>query len=172
VALSPTTDPYAPGAGTTPAVMAGRRTERVMFERLLDRLEAGRSSSGLILSGPRGFGKTILLNEFQQTARSRGWFTAFEEVRPGVSFAKVLAVLSHRVLMEMSTKKRMAARVRRALGVLKAFTRVSALGVKLEIDVDAVLGTADSGLLELDLSALFVELGEVARDGAPASSWD
>jgi hypothetical protein len=37
-------------------------------------------------------------------------------------------------------------------------------GVELNIDVDAIHGPADSGDLASDLAALFVELGEVARD--------
>ena len=48
-------------------------------------------------------------------------------------------------------------------GILKAFTLRLPGGPELTIDVDAVHGPADSGDLT-DLSGLFVELGEVARD--------
>jgi hypothetical protein len=54
--------------------------------------------------------------------------------------------------------------VKRALGILKAFNLRLADGVEISLDVEAVFGPADSGDLASDLAALFVELGEVARD--------
>ena len=51
-----------------------------------------------------------------------------------------------------------------ALGVLKAFSIRLPDGPEIGIDIDAVLGPADSGDLSMDLAGLFVELGEVARD--------
>jgi hypothetical protein len=48
--------------------------------------------------------------------------------------------------------------------VLKAFSMRLPGGPELSIDVEAIYGPADSGDLATDLSALFVELGEVAGD--------
>jgi hypothetical protein len=64
----------------------------------------------------------------------------------------------------MDARKRIGARVRRALGMLKAFSVRFPNGPEFAIDVEAVHGPADSGDLATDLSGLFVELGEVARD--------
>ena len=47
---------------------------------------------------------------------------------------------------------------------MKAFSLRIPNGPELSIDVDAVMGPADSGELGADLSGLFVELGAVARD--------
>ena len=65
--------------------------------------------------------------------------------------------------LEMSRRHRVAANVRRVLGILKAFTAVSALGVTLSIDADAVTGAADTGIFSRDLRRLFVEIGELAQ---------
>ena len=69
-----------------------------------------------------------------------------------------------RVLLSMDARRRIGERARRALGVLKAFSIRLPGGPELSIDVDAVHGPADSGDLATDLSGLFVEVGEVARD--------
>jgi hypothetical protein len=70
-----------------------------------------------------------------------------------------------RELLSMDAKRRIGDRVRRALGILKAFSlRFGPPGFELSLDVDPVPGPADSGELALDLAALFVEIGEVARD--------
>ena len=64
----------------------------------------------------------------------------------------------------MDARRQIGDRILRSLGILKAFTLRLPGGPELTIDVDAVHGPADSGDLAMDLSGLFVELGEVARD--------
>jgi hypothetical protein len=161
--MDPRNSPYAPGAGTTPITLAGRDDVLERFDVTLSRLEAGRPDVAPLITGSRGSGKTVLLNELVRNAQERGWFVASEEVIPGTSLSDLIAVLAHEVLLEMSRKQRVAANVRRVLGVLKAFTAVSALGVTLNIDVDAVTGTADTGIFSRDLRHLFIEIGNLAR---------
>jgi hypothetical protein len=54
--------------------------------------------------------------------------------------------------------------VKRALGVLKAFTYTLPDGSTISINVDAVTGSADSGLLAEDVTSLLVAVGEAAVD--------
>jgi hypothetical protein len=117
-----------------------------------------------MLTGLRGTGKTVLLNEFEDIAIGRGYFHEHIEVSEDGNLAPALASALRRVLLGMDAKKRIGEGVRRALGVLKAFNLRIPDGAELSIDVEAVLGPADSGDLATDLSGLFVELGEVARD--------
>jgi hypothetical protein len=162
--MDPRDDPFVPAAGVPPLALIGRDDVVIEFTVALDRLQEGRFGAAPLITGPRGSGKTVLLNELVVRARERGWFAASEEVIPKTPLSQLIVVLAHEMLMEMSLTKRATAQVRRALGVLKAFTAVSAFGLKLNIDADAVHGTADSGLFERDLRSLFVELGEAARD--------
>lgn len=143
--------------------MVGRGDLLERFDVALDRLENGRSAMGPLITGPRGSGKTAVLNALAAHATSRGWFVAGAEVIPGTPLSDLVAVIAHEVLDTMSRGNRTVERVKRALGVLKAFTAVSALGVSLSIDVDAVRGTADSGILAHDLRRLLVEISELAR---------
>jgi hypothetical protein len=160
--MDPRLSPYSPGAGTRPVAFRGREDIVEEFEIILDRLEAGRAAAAPLITGPRGSGKTVLFNALVDLARARGWAVGAEEAVPGAPLPTLVALLAREALLSMSTRHRLTDRIRRALGVLKAFASVSVVGIRLDIDVDAVTGTADTGILELDLRRLLVELGEIA----------
>lgn len=143
--------------------LAGRDDVLERFDVTLSRLESGRPDVAPLITGSRGLGKTVLLNKLVQNAKQRGWFVASEEAIPGTPLSALIAILAHEVLLEMSRRHRIAANVRRVLGILKAFTAVSALGVTLNIDADAVTGTADTGIFSRDLRRLFIEIGTLAQ---------
>jgi hypothetical protein len=129
----------------------------------LQRLLLGTNSQSQLLTGLRGTGKTVLLNEFEDLAEGRGYFHEYIEVNEDGVLAPAIAAALRRVLLAMDAKRRIGDAVRRALGVLKAFTLRIPNGPELIIDVDAVLGPADSGELGADLAGVFVEVGSVAR---------
>ena len=55
-------DPFRPGEGRLPPHLAGREREQAVFRKFLEDLRAGDpASSGVVLYGPRGNGKTALL---------------------------------------------------------------------------------------------------------------
>ena len=67
-------NPFQPGRGVMPPLLAGRESELAEAERLLDRLREGRSpSQDLLFYGPRGNGKTTLLMELKRRSRERGF---------------------------------------------------------------------------------------------------
>lgn len=157
--VDPRESPYATSPGAPPPCMAGREKLLESFDVTLHRLEHGKSATAPMLSGAPGMGKTVVLNEFVRISRERGWFTAVDEVGPTTRLPKLVAMLARDVLLEMSSRRRLTARVQRALGVLKAFTGVKAFGIELSIDATAVPGPADTGDLARDLRGLFDELG-------------
>jgi hypothetical protein len=161
--MDPVLNPYNPGAGTRPPALVGRDAEISAMDIAIQRLKRGANGRSQLLTGLRGVGKTVLLNEFEDLARGRDYFCQHIEVSEDGSLAPLLAAALRRVLLAMDAKKRMGEGVRRALGVLRAFTIRIPDGPELSIDVDAVYGPADSGDLAADLAGLFVELGEVAR---------
>jgi hypothetical protein len=134
------------------------------MDTALQRLRLGRDGRSQMLTGLRGVGKTVLLNEFEQLADARGFFHDHIEVTEEGSLAPRLVTAFRRILLLMDAKRRIGDRSRRALGVLKAFSLRLPDGPELHVEVDAVYGPADSGDLASDLAGLFVELGEVARD--------
>jgi hypothetical protein len=161
--MDPVRNPYNPGAGTRPPALVGRDAQIEAMDVTLQRLLRGSNSQSQLLIGLRGTGKTVLLNEFEDLADGRGYFHEYIEVNEDGTLAPAIAAALRRVLLAMEAKRRIGEAVRRALGVLKAFTLRIPDGPELSIDVDAVLGPADSGELGADLAGLFVEVGSVAR---------
>jgi hypothetical protein len=162
--MDPVRNPYSPGAGTRPPALVGREREIEAMDIALQRLLIGRDGRSQMLTGLRGVGKTVLLNEYEMLAEGRGYFHEHIEVSEEGDLPIRLASAFRRVLLAMDARRRIGDRIRRSLGVLKAFTLKLPGGPELSIDVDAVPGPADSGDLATDLAGLFVELGEVSRD--------
>ena len=77
-------NPFRPGAGAIPPVLAGRDADLDVAGRLLDSLVRGRApSQGLLFFGPRGNGKTALLARIAEETRRRRMRA---EDLPGASF--------------------------------------------------------------------------------------
>ena len=161
--MDPVANPFNPGAGTRPPALVGREGQIDAMDVTLQRLLRGTNGQSQMLTGLRGVGKTVLLNEFEESALSHGYFHEHIEVSEDGVLAPAIAAAMRRVLLSMDAKRRIGDAVQRALGVLKAFTLRIPDGPELSIDVDAVHGPADSGDLGADLAGLFVELGQVAR---------
>ena len=62
-------NPFNPGPGLMPPLLAGREREQNKLHKALDKLLNGTvAPRGMLLSGPRGMGKTVLLEWFLQEA--------------------------------------------------------------------------------------------------------
>ena len=56
-------NPFRPGRGTTPPYLAGRENEQGRLKQILAEMSAGRPpAADMVMYGPRGMGKTVLLN--------------------------------------------------------------------------------------------------------------
>lgn len=164
--VDPVRNPFSPGAGTRPPALVGREREIEAMDVALRRLLLGRDGRSQMLTGLRGVGKTVLLNEYELLAEGRGFFHEHIEINEDGDLPVRLASALRRLLLAMDARRRIGDRIQRALGVLKAFSIRLGGGLELGIDVDPVFGPADSGDLATDLAGLFVELGEVSRDHA------
>ncbi len=142
----------------------GRDKQLADLDVALQRLLRRRDGRGQLLTGLRGVGKTVLLNEFERIADERGFFHAHIEIEENGRLPGRLAAALRTVLLQMDAKRRIGDRARRALGVLKAFSVRIPDGPEFGVEIESILGPADSGNLAQDLAGLFVEIGEVARD--------
>ena len=126
---------------------------------------AGRSSQSQILLGLRGTGKTVLLNKIEGLAEDEGYLTSFVEAPEARSLAELLYPQMRQVLRKLSNVEAARAAVNSALSGLRNFASVFKVAVgEMEIGVEPVPGSADSGDLELDLTEMFALIGRAARD--------
>ncbi|RZU33712.1 ATP-binding protein [Blastococcus saxobsidens] len=169
--MDPVRNPYAPGAGQRPPELAGRDTELTAFDVVLERIAHGRPERSLVLTGLRGVGKTVLLNQLRSAAISRGWGTGKIEARPEQSLRRPVSSALHMALRELGPRHGDQDSVAEVLGVVKAFAqRVAPADAKVRdrwqpgIDVPAATGRADSGDMEIDLVELLSDAAGVAAD--------
>lgn len=71
-------NPFRPGNGIEPPYLAGRTEYLQEFSRALDVFEEGLPRNYLVF-GPRGTGKTVLMNHFSLIARQKGWLHVTRE---------------------------------------------------------------------------------------------
>ena len=65
--------PFTPGFGDAPPFLAGREREERVISRIVSRLASNAARpSGLVIYGPRGNGKTVLLDWTARLARNHG----------------------------------------------------------------------------------------------------
>lgn len=162
--MDPIRNPYNPGAGTRPAALVGRDAELDAFDVAVARLALGKSSKSMLLTGLRGVGKTVLLNEFGVIAGRREWVHEALEARDDLDFPRAMATLVRKSVLQLSRGERTGERVRRALGTLKSFHVRWDIPDGGTIDIDPFAGLGDSGMLETDLGELLMELGHLAAD--------
>jgi hypothetical protein len=169
--MDPVRNPYAPGAGQRPPELAGRDTELSAFDVVLERIAHGRPERSLVLTGLRGVGKTVLLNQLRSAAISRGWGTGKIEARPEQSLRRPVSSALHMALRELGPRHKDQESIEEVLGVLKAFAlRETPADAKVRdrwqpgIDVPAATGRADSGDMEIDLVELLSDAAGVAAD--------
>ena len=88
-------NPYTPGAGTRPSVLAGRASQLALIQSLADQVEAGKQANPIIFTGLRGMGKTSLLYHARELLRAKGWLAGYYEVRrdvePGIAIQTIVA---------------------------------------------------------------------------------
>jgi len=156
-------NPYTPDMGARPPFLAGREPELGYLRELLDQLGHGGTQKHLVITGLRGVGKTVLLNEFESLCEASGWHGEAREVSEESRIADLVARSARRALVEMSSTRRAGDAVRRALGALKAFT-ITVGDVAFNLDVAALEGVADSGDLAEDMRDLLVEVGLAADE--------
>ena len=71
--MNPITNPFSPGAGAPPPELVGRDGVLEQARILLGRVRLKRPEKSLLLTGLRGVGKTVLLNEIERMARKDGY---------------------------------------------------------------------------------------------------
>ena len=119
------------------------------------------------MTGLRGVGKTVLLNEIERMALGEGYRTIHIEAHEEKQLATILAPHLRKLLYELDRIAGAGDKVRRGIRVLKSFIstiKVTYEDVEFGIDTDPEKGAADSGDLGVDLPNLFTAVAEAAQE--------
>ena len=122
----------------------------------------------MIVTGLRGVGKTVLLEHFRQIAAQQKWVVIDREItkHDEDDFRRSLSAWMRTAILGLSPRDRWSDRLKAALGVLRSFSlSVDPEGrLSAGIDVGVEYGVADQGILQHDVTDLFVAAGEAARE--------
>ena len=165
--MDPIKNPFSPGAGSPPPELVGRDGVLEQARVLLGRVKAKRPEKSILLTGLRGVGKTVLLNEIDRLAHGQGYRTIVVEAHEQKSLAALLVPPLRRLLFDLDRIAGIGDKARRGLAVLKGFMdgmNLSVGEIEVSLDIDAEKGTADSGDIESDLPNLFVAVAEAADE--------
>lgn len=160
-------NPFSPGAGSPPPELAGRDGILEQAHVLLGRVLRKRPEKSILMTGLRGVGKTVLLNEMERMAIADGYRTILVEAHEDKPLALLLVPHLRRLLFELDRIAGAGDKARRGLAVLKSFIsaiKITVGDVEFGLDTDPEKGSADSGDLEIDLPNLFVAVAEAAEE--------
>ena len=105
----PGPNPFRPGFGVSPRVLAGRDELVEEFDTALDE-GPGSPLRSVLVSGARGMGKTVILNELEEVARGRGWLVV-RLPETGDLLEELAATLLPRLLAEHDSERAVHRRV-------------------------------------------------------------
>lgn len=160
-------NPFSPGAGSPPPELAGRDGILEQAHVLLGRVRQKRPEKSILMTGLRGVGKTVLLNEIERMAIKNDYRTILVEAHEAKPLALLLVPHLRRLLFELDRIAGVGNKARRGLAVLKSFVgsiKVSVGDVEFGLDTEPEKGSADSGDLEIDLTDLFIAVAEAAEE--------
>lgn len=165
--MDPINNPFSPGAGAPPPELVGRDSLLEQARILLGRVKQKRPEKSLLLTGLRGVGKTVLLNEIERMAKAAGYQTILLEAHEQKPLGELIYPALRSLLFELDRVAGAGDKVKRGLAVLRSFVgsiKLTVSDVALGLDIEPAKGTADSGDLETDLPNLFISIAEAAQE--------
>ncbi len=96
--VPPPLNPFRPGNGQKPVYMAGRDKEQRQFESTVRDVTVAQN---LIVTGLRGVGKTVLLEELKPIAQRNGWLWTGNDLSESASLTEDR--IARRIVVDLST---------------------------------------------------------------------
>lgn len=165
--MDPIQNPFSPGAGAPPPELVGREDVLNQGNILYARIKQHRAEKSLLLTGLRGVGKTVLLNELERLAEQASYKTILFEAHEDKTLAEMLVPPLRQLLYRLDRLAGTGHKVRRGFAVLRSFINAIKFKVgdiEVGLDIEPEQGSADSGDLESDLTSLFIAVAEAANE--------
>ena len=162
-------NPFTPGAGYLPPQLAGRNQVIEDGEVVAMRTKLQRAERGLMLIGPRGVGKTVLLKCLSEHARENGIIPVISEIRNDKSDLEELAQKLKEALYTLDFRCKVKSCIQEAFSVLGSFVKRFALNIgEIGVSVELRRGVGESGNMELDLSQVLLACARAAKASSTA----
>src|SRR5277367_1328542 len=100
--MDPIKNPFSPGAGSPPPELAGRDPILDQARILLGRVKKKRPEKSMMLTGLRGVGKTVLLNEIERLAKVDDYRTISIEAHEDKALGPLIAPHLRTLLFELN----------------------------------------------------------------------
>ncbi|WP_373047413.1 ATP-binding protein [Vulgatibacter sp.] len=153
----PGKNPFRPGVGTRPPYLAGRDLPLRRFDSMLR--AAPEQPANMRLTGLRGVGKTVLLQEFADRATRAGWATGSLELGPGHNTDDGITRAVTQVAEQARHRISKMARLRAVVG--DAVRAAGTFSVTLS-DVTLAIDPASRGAGSESIAKILLELCELA----------
>src|SRR6266705_2115447 len=115
--MDPIKNPFSPGAGAPPPELVGREATLDQARVLLGRIKAKRAEKSMLLTGLRGVGKTVLLNEIERIARADAYRTISIEAHEDKPLGPLIANSLRTLLFDLDRIAGAGDKVKRGLAV-------------------------------------------------------
>lgn len=158
-------NPFSPNAGSRPPAFVGRDDILKDADTLIGRLPRRLSVQSMLLTGIRGVGKTVLLNEISRRAERNDSpvYPIFIEAMEDRTLAEMLASPFRLALLKLDRIAKTKDLVRKGMSGLRNFLGTVKVSYgDFGVELDPFLGISDSGDMESDLIDLFRVVGEAA----------
>ncbi len=169
--MNPRDNPFAPGAGTQPPELAGRKKIIEDVSIALHRIQKGMAAKSVLMVGLRGVGKTVLLNRLKNDAETTGSICVQFESPEGRDLPAMIVPSLRTALLKLDRMAGVGDAVSRAVRALGSFIGAAKLkynGMEFSFDLGKQDGVADTGNLDFDLIEVFQALGAAAKEKSTA----
>src|SRR5438105_5425186 len=114
-------NPFSPGAGSPPPELVGRDPVLQPARLLIGRTKRKRAEKSMLLTGLRGVGKTVLLNEIERIAKDDGCESLLMEAQEEKPLGPMIVPPLRTLLYKLDRLAGAGHKVKRGLAVLRAF---------------------------------------------------
>lgn len=117
--MDPVQNPFSPGAGTPPPELAGRGELLEEAREMIGRALNGRSTQGMLMTGLRGVGKSVILNELMRIAEEQGALPLYIEATADSTLSELLASELKKLFFSLNRMAGTKEKVKKGLVVLR-----------------------------------------------------
>lgn len=157
-------NPFSPNAGSRPPELAGRDDILEMARVMMARTQLRRSAQSILMTGLRGVGKTVVLNEvFRSAEQSGNIIPVYIEASENRKFGELLAAPLKMELLKLCRVEGMKAAACKGLSVLRNFLgTIKIVFGDVGIELENLPGEGDTGDMQYDLRVLLSVVAEAA----------